>query len=222
LGFDTGYPQFNYSYSGATRGEEASPAVFLPTELQSRYPREQIPAPATTYFAHSTGELLLHSRALDLVYFSRSAAVGAPVVLRRTPISCSEIAAAQHLQLAQRPERFSETDLNRIRGLVETDVNRICSWTRTVNRDGVLRYRGLNYAGSILVDAVFDPSGPHYLISENVYGTDGLLVEQRAPFSTGESARQIARRAVTRYSYQGLAGQGLAYRSASAWRGRLI
>jgi RHS repeat-associated protein len=66
---------------------------------------------------------------------------------------------------------------------IAANANRICSWARVVDRDGDVRYHGLNYRGQILVDALQRRDDGRYRIVERLFNADGFPVQLRRPTS---------------------------------------
>jgi len=84
------------------------------------------------------------------------------------------------------------TRSQRSRKRVGVDVNRICSWVETYDRDGDRTYYGLNYRGQWLVHAILEKrvasqSGQSYLIHERLYNVDGEILQERRPIREGQS-----------------------------------
>ncbi|MCG3212639.1 MAG: hypothetical protein FOGNACKC_06309 [Anaerolineae bacterium] len=67
------------------------------------------------------------------------------------------------------------------RQVVAQNLNRICSWTKLVNRDGDTHYYGLNYRGQALVDAVRERATGQYIYQEQLFNADGLVIQERRP-----------------------------------------
>lgn len=113
--------------------------------------------------------------------------------LRRTWLSCEMLAYAQladptHNELLsdlqpnlQTPETWDALDVRVLGGRerILADANRICAWTKVTDRDGDLRWYGLNYRGQVLVDAVRDRDG--FVFTETLYNADGNISQQRRP-----------------------------------------
>lgn len=66
------------------------------------------------------------------------------------------------------------------RNRTKANSNRICSWVKTVDRDGVVNYYGLNYRGQALVEAVLETDG-RYIVMERLVNADGLPIQERGP-----------------------------------------
>jgi len=69
------------------------------------------------------------------------------------------------------------------RSRVATDANRICQWTKFVDRDGNQTWHGLNFQGQSLVEAVtsrFDANSVR--ITERRFNADGHVVREFRPF----------------------------------------
>lgn len=91
------------------------------------------------------------------------------------------------------------------RDRIQRDASRICRWSHVVDREGNETWYGFNFQGSAVVEAVQDITTPHadWIIKENIYNADGLLIESRRPYSTanaGTSGWQ-AEHGKTEYSY---------------------
>ncbi|MBI3183965.1 MAG: hypothetical protein HYZ28_17655 [Myxococcales bacterium] len=121
-------------------------------------------------------------------------AMGLADQLRRSRLSCEALAWAQmsdvtHNDLLSElvPIRStpSLTDHFAVRivgqrARIAADANRICAWTKTYDRDGDVRYSGLNYRGQVLVDAVEEAPG-QFLFTETLYNADGNALQERRP-----------------------------------------
>ena len=89
------------------------------------------------------------------------------------------------------------------RNRIEADANRICAWTKYVNRNGDETYYGLNMMGQVLVSALKQRDSADYLVSETLRNADGLEVEQRAPTSNSAADPTSARaNGYTVYTYE--------------------
>ncbi|MCK6571553.1 thrombospondin type 3 repeat-containing protein, partial [Myxococcota bacterium] len=84
------------------------------------------------------------------------------------------------------------------RGRVESDLRRICGWARTVDRDGHVEYRGMNFRGNVLVHVRGDDGELRF--QETTYTADGLPREVRAEFPL-EQAPWTPAAGFTRYTY---------------------
>lgn len=71
---------------------------------------------------------------------------------------------------------------------LEQDVNRICEWVRTVNRDGVELVHGLNFRGQSLFMAKkhFSEDGGEYVGARTMYNADGNVIFETLPYSATE------------------------------------
>ncbi len=110
--------------------------------------------------------------------------------LKRSRLSCEVLARAQTSDA--RTTDLMWTWINDAQGnLVATrslgrrqfltlNANRICAWAREANRDGVVRYTGINFQGRPLVDAVQGADG-NYRFAETLYNADGNVISQRRP-----------------------------------------
>lgn len=73
---------------------------------------------------------------------------------------------------------------------VKVNSNRLCSWVKTVDRDGVVNYFGMNYRGQALVEAVLESNG-EYVVTERTVNADGLVIQERRPTAGSVDWRPI-------------------------------
>ena len=66
--------------------------------------------------------------------------------------------------------------------LLANDAARfICSWAQLTDRDGRIRWFGMNFTGMPLVSASWDQAGDDWIAVERVYAGNGELLEERWP-----------------------------------------
>lgn len=70
------------------------------------------------------------------------------------------------------------------RAKLNANANRICAWSRVIDRDGVTHLYGLNYQGRTLVDGV-QLGLNNWRIAETLYNADGNVISQRRTMSSG-------------------------------------
>jgi YD repeat-containing protein len=133
----------------------------------------------------------------DAPRFHVAGLLAAAAQLMRTPLSCDTLALAQ-MSDPTHNDLLSELDpipnpgggtseigtARRIVGQrvrIAADANRICGWSKVVDRDGDLHYHGLNYRGQALVNAVLERATGSFIYSERLYNADGNLVIDRRP-----------------------------------------
>jgi len=129
--------------------------------------------------------------------------VGGPVQLVRSRLSCGQLAAAHsgnpvanedvHTVDCTSPDGTCLGSLvSGGRAAMQNDLVRICQWVKTVDRDAVDRYYGLNYRGQVLVEAarLLDDSADEFLITETLYNADGNVIESRSPGTSAWQAGQ--------------------------------
>ncbi len=120
--------------------------------------------------------------------------------LKRSVMSCSQLAEAQlwdakHNDLEwewQRVPNDNTYSAHRVTGrrkYINANANRICAWTRVVDRDGATHVFGLNYMGRQLVDAVFVATGasPGWRFAETLYNADGNVISKRRTLPESEA-----------------------------------
>ena len=127
-------------------------------------------------------------------YYPMTAAQATSRDLMRTRLTCRQL-AEEHLRDAHHNDLlklytppaagqiegiWGRTSLNRVR--IERDTRRICAWLKTTDRDGDVKFAGLNFYGQEIVTAVaLDGQNPHsnLVITEQLVNADGLTVEER-------------------------------------------
>jgi RHS repeat-associated protein len=117
--------------------------------------------------------------------------------LYRSRLTCDQLALAQfsdptHNDLISTLEPITSTAtltdhiairLVGRRPTIAANTNRICSWSRLIDRDGDEHYYGLNYRGQVLADGVRQRSTSTFLFTDRLYNADGLVVQERRPSS---------------------------------------
>lgn len=92
------------------------------------------------------------------------------------------------------------------RPTVAANMNRICTWTQLIDRDGDIHYYGLNYRGQVLVDVVKERASNHFIFAERLYNADGLVVQERRATRGAQPWRPIDGSTV--YSYDEIDSPG--------------
>lgn len=105
---------------------------------------------------------------------------------QRTYLTCDQL-ATRHLFDVQSSgnvgSTYWDTDGKRweqwlhTRDAIENDLRRICGWAKTVDREGVARYYGLNFRAQSLVEATHLIDGTWHII-ERTYNADGKLTRE--------------------------------------------
>ena len=118
--------------------------------------------------------------------------------LYRSRLTCHQIAVhydsdATHNGLIEElVEKNSERTWKLIEGSrakLQADHRRICAWTKVTDRDGDVRYIGMNFRGQAVVEAedvslrnpVSGNVSTELFTTETLYNADGLMIEQRHP-----------------------------------------
>lgn len=128
--------------------------------------------------------------------------------LRRSRLSCDVLARAQTSdarttdlawtwQNNASGQMVANRSLSR-RQYVTLNANRVCAWVRDTNRDGHVRYVGLNFQGRPLVDAI-QGQDSKWRFAETLYNADGNVISQRKTLP--ETTVWSNGRGDTRYSY---------------------
>lgn len=141
--------------------------------------------------------------------------------LKRSPLSCDALAMAQvadpkhndlvsEINTIEHLKRFGTygwtkptlslaylTIVPRGRARIAKDTNRICSWSKVIDRDGDVHFYGLNFRGQVLVDAL-EERGGGFLYTERVFNADGNISQERRPT---RAATWSATEGFTRYTY---------------------
>lgn len=209
---------FAYASAGPTPAGVDATESFLPATIRSRYALEAVPQRTTVSgiggpslgsqssmqsgiacnggATEQLGRLLPGVQA-EVPYFY-AAPIDLTSPLKRTPLSCTQLAIAQTSNAAHNDllsslvpvapvpgvqgDLFRATPVLDWRRGIASNVNRICAWTRAVDRDGDARYYGLNYRGQVLVDAVEDRQvRGEFIFTESLYTADGQLQQSRRP-----------------------------------------
>lgn len=140
--------------------------------------------------------------------------------LYRTHLTCGQLAEAHlsdpaHNDVLSSVHPITETPLTtdhfavRIVGhrrTIAANMNRICTWTRFVDRDGDVHYYGLNYRGQILVEAIKERTSGQFIFSEKLYSADGAIFQERRP-TRGPNAWTVDA-GYTAYFYDEIEPQG--------------
>lgn len=138
----------------------------------------------------------------------------ATFTLKRSRLSCDVLARAQtsdartsELMWTWQNNASGQMVANRSLGRrqhVTLNANRICAWVRNTDRDGFLRYVGVNFQGRPLVDAVQGADNA-WRFAETLYNADGNVISQRKTLP--ESTPWADGRGDTRYTYLDLVQQ---------------
>ncbi|MFZ5470364.1 MAG: Ig-like domain-containing protein [Myxococcota bacterium] len=197
-----------YRPAGIASGGDETDAL-LPAAIKSRYPVEDgsnfhppefhagpntASSLACRFDLVDVRRKLLPGYRKSLLYFEAASMPGPDDGLKRSALSCEALAFAQvadptHNELVSKIEADSSTSdkrdalVSRVIGgrkRIAKDANRICAWSKVIDRDGDTRYFGLNYRGQVLVDALAERSGG-YLFKERVYNADGNVIQDRRP-----------------------------------------
>jgi hypothetical protein len=113
--------------------------------------------------------------------------------LKRSRLSCEVLARAQTFDARTTDALWTwkkvqgamvPSPLLGRRQYLTLNANRICAWVHEVNRDGASHYRGLNFQGRLLVDAVAGADG-RWRFAETLYNADGNVIAQRRPLPEG-------------------------------------
>lgn len=151
-------------------------------------------------FSHATTVCSLNARTFasrrlpgwvaDIGYFRMiEPSTTGPKRLVRSRSSCAQLAKAKmsdatHNGLLHRVEvAGEERTWRRIAGErdeIERDLRRICSWTKSRDREGSEVIKGMNFMGLTLVHAQRESSG-ELLVTEYLYNADGAPLEVRHP-----------------------------------------
>lgn len=106
---------------------------------------------------------------------------------------------------------------------VAQDANRICQWTRFVDRDGDVTWHGLNFQGLSLVEASAVRAAPqNYRIVERRYNADGSLVRETRPFLHNAAPKGLLELEYQEIAPDGQAGRNDRYPAWWAQRKNLI
>ncbi|MCC6332864.1 MAG: RHS repeat protein, partial [Myxococcales bacterium] len=131
--------------------------------------------------------------------------------LERSRVSCNTLALAltydvTHNDLASTWQKAMNGDyvfetMTGRRAHIAANANRICAWSRYIDRDGDVHYSGVNFQGRALVDAVRVMNGTQEIwkVAESLYNADGNVLSQRRTTSGGTAWTEAA--GDTRYSY---------------------
>lgn len=131
--------------------------------------------------------------------------------LERSRVSCETLALAQtydvrHNDLASTWHKAMNGDyvfetMTGRRAHTAANANRICAWSKYIDRDGDVHFSGVNFQGRALVEAVRVMNGAQetWKIAETLYNADGNVLSQRR--TTTGSAPWTAADGDTRYSY---------------------
>lgn len=131
--------------------------------------------------------------------------------LERSRVSCDTLALAQtydvrHNDLASTWQKAMNGDyvfetMTGRRAHTAANANRICAWSKYIDRDGDVHYSGVNFQGRALVEAVRVMNGSQetWKIAETLFNADGNVLSQRR--STTGSAPWTASAGDTRYTY---------------------
>lgn len=232
-GWETAYPEFTIEYIQPVAGEVIGEGqIDLPEGILARYALEPVPlTDRELYQVTSQALAVLIEEAeqplptgvgiANLNYFGHTAG-DENLRVRRTAIRKSDIASAAGLSLDPSLDRFAQYfGLDAYRNRLTGDANRICSWTKTIDQRGLpwgLRYRGFNYRGQLLVDAIPDVNGPGgkqsgWIFTELVYGPDGEL--RRASYPNTSTEQWSREQGGVEHEYCG--GTSLA---SEAWRSK--
>ncbi len=123
--------------------------------------------------------------------------VDANMALKRSRLSCERLAIAQtwdstsndlsYTWIKGPDGRYVVTPVTHRRSVLNANANRICSWTKLVDRDGVHHVYGLNYQGRQLVDAVrlMVNGQASWRFAETLYNADGNVLSQRRTKAQG-------------------------------------
>lgn len=120
--------------------------------------------------------------------------------LLRSRVGCDELGSAQLGDVAandlvstldkvpgtQVPDLYRPTRLLGNRKHWHSNANRICRWTRFVDREGVESWLGLGYQGTLLVEAKQLPDG-RWRFDETIYTADARVASKRRPGFQGEA-----------------------------------
>ncbi|MBL8912500.1 MAG: RHS repeat-associated core domain-containing protein, partial [Archangium sp.] len=137
-------------------------------------------------------------------YFETSNMSGTPLIttpgvdsnasLKRSRLSCATLAMAQTwdsrsndlISVWQNDAQgvMRATRAVGFRAKLNANANRICAWSRVIDRDGVTHLYGLNYQGRTLVDGV-QLGLNNWRIAETLYNADGNVISQRRTMSSG-------------------------------------
>lgn len=128
--------------------------------------------------------------------------------LRRSRLSCDVLARAQtsdarsnDLVWTWQNDATGQMVANRSLGrrkYITLNANRICAWVRDADRDGIVRFVGLNFQGRPLVDAVQGADNLWHF-AETLYNADGNVIAQRRTLP--ETTTWSNGRGDTRYRY---------------------
>jgi hypothetical protein len=124
-----------------------------------------------------------------------TAGVDLDMTLRRSRLSCTQLAEAQmwdaeHNDLTTRfvaydaaTKRFTPRSFIGRRPEMNLNANRICAWTRYTDRVGAVHVYGYNYHGRPLVAAT--KVGSTWRFAETLYNADGNVISQRRVLPQG-------------------------------------
>lgn len=127
--------------------------------------------------------------------------------LLRSRLSCEALANAQSYNVATSDLQstwhldagtMTATPLRGWRAVTNADANRICSWTKLIDRDGDIHVYGLNFQGRQLVQGVLVDA--KWKISENLFNADGNVISQRAVTEGSDPWTRAAGDVLTQYA----------------------